>query len=223
MNVNFEFAIPPSGEYPCNDCSTVIPMPGICEQCDQVRSQRHERHVMRGARDSVPELFRWARPNHPDWATRVTESCRAGLREQGGTLPRMLVFVGPAGSGKSSGACAILNRLHDRAVFDAPSDVVEKARRSFFVSVPELLSAASERRYGAEAEPTSLRHARSASILVLDDLRPGRPGDFVDTIAFARFNQGRTTIFTTWMARAECSRHYGEGFARRVYERTIQC
>lgn len=214
--------IPTPGDYPCNDCGeALVSMPGVCEACDNRRSARAHDRSMRTARESVPEIFRWARSSHPEWRKRVHENVHRQLLGLGPALPRALAFVGPAGSGKSSAACAMLNVLHERAAWNAPADQVERARRAYFVSVPELLEAANDRRGEIDQEPVRL--ARSATVLVLDDLRPGRPNDAIDTLLFSRFNRDQPTIVTTWMSKAECSRHYGEGFARRAYERVIEC
>jgi DNA replication protein DnaC len=218
----------PKGPFPCVGCGTEIEHFGICGDCNEgERTAEHEATNLRFARRSIPERFQWASFDVWDketkgWKTNELLDARVSRRAIGDVrslfgkpMPKGVVLVGEAGRGKTTLACAILRRIHDSAPWDAAWKVVDRASRAFFVSAPELLDAWDEKRKG---EPTELMlMARNASVLVLDDVRQGRPEDPIDRIVFRRHNLNRPTIVTTWMEREQALTGRGDGFARRLY------
>ena len=74
-----------------------------------------------------------------------------------------------------------------------------------------------------DSDPASIRTATSADLLVLDDLGTERniPSNPVPDIIFERHAEGRATWVTTWMTRLQLAERYGDGVARRVFERAV--
>jgi DNA replication protein DnaC len=60
--------------------------------------------------------------------------------------------------------------------------------------------------------------------LILDELgsepRSAQWSD-VDDVVFARYEADLTTWVTTWMAHDQMAAKYGDGFARRIFERVV--
>lgn len=237
-------ALPPRGAYPCTSCRercddaiasgqaptpvATVELPGDCDACADVERQElvraHEK-LMRPARESVPERFRWARPSHSEWSRRVSERLRGAL-EQLASIPKLgFTIVGESGDGKTSAACSILHAIHDRATFNAEAHRVERARRAYFVSEPELEREIRESRLGTVTP--NMARARSASVLVLDDVgQTGRRCPDVVGLVQDRSNHERCTIVTTALDRDALARLYAsDGFARRVFEdvKVIRC
>lgn len=218
-------AIPSAGRYPCNVCGAELAMPGVCSGCDSHWLTEQIAERLRRARASIPARFRWARFDEPMLAKRVSPSGRAEVEALfGRTLPTGIALVGEAGAGKTSLACAMLRRVHDSARWDSPEPLVSRAAGAFYVSAPDMLQDWTERQRGEV--PASLTRARHATILVLDNVEPGARDDVIGRLIMQRHDdnqRGRTTIVTTWMDRATAAKAYGDGWARRVYEKEIQC
>lgn len=205
-------------------CGAVIGWPGVCKGCDRkVLAEAHAAR-MRTARRTIPERFRWASFEAPELAQRTNAHALAEVRSLfGKRFPLGVVLVGQSGAGKTSLACALLKRIHDHVTFESGSALVERARRSWYVGAPELLQAVKVwgGAFSRGEPPEVLKMARAASILVLDNVDAGKQGDALYDLVFERHDRDRPTIVTTWMTRAEASAAYGDGWARRVYERTI--
>lgn len=232
-------ALPPRGAYPCTSCKercnvavangepptpiATVALPGDCDDCADLERQalvRAHEKLMRPARESIPEHFQWARPSHPDWTKRVSERVRAGLSQLAATsIPKLgFTIVGGSGDGKTSAACSVLHGIHDRATFNAEAHRVERARRAFFVSEPEMVREIRESPLG-NVTPLMAK-ARSASVLVLDDLgQTGRKSPDVIELLQYRHNLERCTIVTTALDHESVARVYGsDGVARRLFE-----
>ena len=126
---------------------------------------------------------------------------------------RRAVITGPAGTGKTTLACAWLRAHLER----------DPGARIRFVVAADLLR---------ECEnPTEL--AVSADVLVLDDLgaelagAPARSGLAAQRIGPAsrviceRFDRGRTTVVTTGLSREQVQAIYDDRTARRLYEGAV--
>lgn len=210
------------GPQSCAVCSTPISHPGVCADCDTKKAvDTHERKVLRFARATIPARFAWASFDSPELGRRVSSSLVASVKDLlGKRLPGGVAVVGPSGAGKTSLGCSMLRRIHDAGTWDAPTAVVERARQAYFISVPALRSSLREWRLGTEA-PELLRLARSASVLVLDDL-DDEPIQEVRDLLSDRHDRDRATIVTTWMDRDKAAAVYGERLVRRAYERVIR-
>jgi DNA replication protein DnaC len=207
----------------CTLCkSTPVAWHGVCDPC-RVRMQAESRRgLIAYARHSIPEGLRGRRLDSDEmrhYASPAALAAVSGLL--GRPMPLGLALVGPSGSAKTSLAVGLLTRIHDRACEDGATDAqVEVARGSLFVCAAELAASLAERRWPNEV-PDLLRAARGARVLVLDEVQAG--GAAVWEVVQRRVNRGLPTIVTTWQTREETARTMGDGFARRVYERTILC
>jgi DNA replication protein DnaC len=211
--------------WPCTGgCGATVAHPGVCPDCDRVELAAAHAARLRHARASIPARYRWAAIEAPEMAQRARPDAVATVRGLfGQRLPLGVALVGPSGAGKTSLACAMLRRVHDAATFESPARVVERARRAWYVGAPALLDAvrAWERNFSKGDPPELLAMARTASVLVLDNVDAGKQTDPIVQLVFDRHDRQRPTIVTTWMTRAEAANAYGDGWARRVYERVI--
>lgn len=103
-----------------------------------------------------------------------------------------LLFIGPPGLGKTHLAVGIIREL-----------IVQKGVPCLFCDYSDLFTEIGNT-YNAAVTQTELEILRplyDTEVLVIDDLGARRPGDWVfDTISLLinkRYNQSRTTIFTT--------------------------
>ena len=126
--------------------------------------------------------------------------------------PRKLVIAidGPAGSGKTSLACAVLKAryiLTGKFFQFAPASVIAMAR--------------SRHKLGA-GDPQEIVDALTAEVLLIDDLGFEKPGPTsvgdVETVIYERHLHARPTWVTTWMRSDKARERYGDGIARRLFE-----
>ncbi|MEO7033101.1 MAG: AAA family ATPase [Polyangiaceae bacterium] len=138
-----------------------------------------------------------------------------------------LVLLGPAGSGKTMLAAAIIKRLCAEAVeaFIAPasdSSKLEYATRVTWTTAADLHNSRRQHRLGEGEAPEFLR-AEKAPLLVLDEVGQEIADDrwlleFLNT----RYNGGLPTISTSGLTRPELEKRYGAGAVRRLVEPTGQ-
>lgn len=168
-------------------------------------------------------------------ASRVEEACRAlpalysdalGSRELLDRVGRKaavadtvqalafpgIVWTGSSGAGKTSLACAA---AREWARF-------QRGGRILFSRASELATASRYHALG-EGRPKMVDQAIKADLLILDELgEPMRAAqwDDVGEVVFARYEQNRPTWVTTWLAPDQVKSLYGDGFARRLFERS---
>jgi len=214
------------GPFACTRCKAQIDHPlGVCEECsvalDREKADKVFPDLMRAARESIPERYRWAEFGTALLLERCQGAAIRAVLALPSPLPVGVALVGPRDTGKSSLACAMLRRMHDWARPDRPHALVERARRAYFVSAPELVAAG--RPYSPNEEQQALiRRARSATILVLDNVEPGSINDEVGRVVLERHNREQPTIITTWMSQDEAGKYYGGGWAKRAYLVTVE-
>ena len=206
-------------------CGVPVEHPGVCDSCASTYDDGAFSELLRPARESVPAMLRWASMRAHELAQRcdpVAVRRVAGLRP----LPTSVAIVGPAGSGKSSLAAAIMRDIHASARPTMPHAALERCRRAYWVSAGELEAQVAEdrRREERQGEIDFLRRAMRASVLALDNVEPHRDGvsSAVGRVIMSRRDRMLPTIITTWMSEDEAGRHYGGGVSRRAYEVTIQ-
>lgn len=207
---------------PCAVCGAEINHPGVCADCCRADADRQVAKTMRFAKETIPERHRWATLDSPDLLGRCSaDGIRAAVGLLGRKLPVGLALHGPAGSGKTSVAVAMLQRIHSAATADAPELVVRRARGAWFVAMPDMRSVLNEARRG-EVAPQLLQRCRAATVLVLDDLG-GQVREEVSDLLSYRHARELPTIVTTPYSRDEAAaRGLDERLARRVYEMSIQ-
>ena len=157
----------------------------------------------------IPRGLEWARFGVPALAERVDGDALAALMklEQ---VPPMLVLRGGAGAGKSSCAAALLHR-----------EVERTAEAGLFVDAYALSIARTDAPLGET--PWLEEEARTRPVVVIDDLASERavPTSPVAHVIFARHAAELPTIVTTWATSAQIAARYGDGIARRLFERSL--
>ena len=107
----------------------------------------------------------------------------------------------------------------------ARSRTSARAAGARFVAASDVEAAGKAvQRFGqpnAEAERL-LAIAHGAAILVVDNVEPGKLEGAVGQLVMSRHDAHRSTIVTTWMSEGEAGKSYGAGWARRVYETTVE-
>lgn len=172
----------------------------------------------------IPASFVWARFGAPELTKRVRikaaiEQAQNALDGNDGST-----LVGPAGSGKTSLACAMLAAWVQRD--DLGNHAAQRAARALrFTSAFALAKARSMAKLGDEAGP--VRAAMDASLLVIDDLgaEPAYANSAIPEVIHERHAAGELTIVTTGFAAKDIADRYGAGIARRVFERAaiVKC
>jgi DNA replication protein DnaC len=78
-----------------------------------------------------------------------------------------------------------------------------------------------------DSEPHMVNKALRTDLLLLDDLGSERniPSNPIPDVLFERHAQDKATWITTWMQPEDVRQRYGDGIARRVFERAaiIDC
>lgn len=210
----------------CASCRAAeVAHPGVCDACARRADQAELDAACAFARGTIPRHFRWARLDAPELQERCDpRAVEAFAALFGGPMPLGIAVVGLAGSGKTSLACAVLARIHSRAVVGADHRLVERARRSFFVSAHALAEEVETMKragFGAKARGPVGELAHRAAVLVLDELPSG--GDAAMRVVQARHDRERPTIVTTWQGEPEACATFGTGLTRRIYGTTIRC
>lgn len=216
-----------------------------CEHCGEIREWGDEptctcesdaeksefRSVRRQQVDAamerlIPAGMRWARFGTPEWAKveaaepRVAEFARRWNREAGSVL-----ILGPTGAGKTAAAIALMMRVLSRAA--KPEETERNARWAFgmkFIDAAELVVARRNSRLGDEA--SLVDQAKSASLLVLDELGFETFSAVPYEVINARYLSGAPTIITSGLRKFtrgkqvdEFAKRYGAAFMRRITDR----
>lgn len=199
----------------CNECETVeIVDPedrGRCRAC----AARHWR-VQRAMR-SVPEQYRWSSFDHPEFATRCPRApLHADKIERAISDPeaKRVVFLGPSKAAKTTLAVAMLRR--------AAAETVRGGGRLGFVHAHRLARARAEHSLGDGEAPLVL-WALNLDLALVDDLGNDRVTELsaVTDVIMDRHADSLATWFTTGLTPAEVRTRYGDGLARRIFERAI--
>lgn len=201
----------------CVECGTAIQHFGVCDTCADKFDRNRVDELRREALGTIHRSYRWAIWDDERLTERVDPR---GIAVASLVLPAlrtrtvtMVVIHGPAGSGKTALACAMMRRLIDNG-----SDV---GIRSRFQCSLELSYAAAESRLGAT--PYEVDACLRASLLVLDDLGQEDPNNRgpVRRVLHGRFGREKSTIVTTYMDPEMLAEAYGEGASRRLTERAL--
>lgn len=174
-------------------------------------------------RREIPPAFAWARFSAPELAKRV-KSASAITEAMKPITSDGAVLTGPAGFGKTSLSVAMLaNWINPDHLADR--DAMFAARRLMFTTSFVLAKARSMARLGDEAGPVAC--ALEASLLVIDDLgaEPEYKTSAIPEVIHERHQAGAPTIITTGFTPTDIATRYGDGIARRVFERAtkIKC
>jgi DNA replication protein DnaC len=168
-------------------------------------------------RNIIPAEFLWAHFGSALLPERVSDpvavsSAMLVMTQLASSSVRGVVISGPAGSGKTSLACAMVQSLLS----------TEQCRLVAFVRAIDLGRSRAIAGYGRESE--DVQRSKAASFLVLDDLGSEESSGIatIRDVVHYRFDEGKPTVYTTWLNRGETVAKYGEGTARRITERAAE-
>lgn len=138
-----------------------------------------------------------------------------------------LILLGPTGAGKTTAAVLALRayaeQLGDRLRGDrsgVAQRVYDLSDKINLVSVPEMAQEAMAHPLGSRSEPTLIRTAKRAELLVLDDL--GNEGETkllnLHDVADTRYVNRRPTIVTSGVPLPQLHTRYSDAVVRRLVE-----
>lgn len=200
MTLTFEIREPVWSPCPRCNTETASPPGEVCWDCRMTsqRSREREGRLARAAR-SVPSGFSWVSFDAPELATRVK---RPDLIASARKLVEHsnVVLRGPAGRGKTTVGVAMLRAWVER--HDTPAVFLPAHRLSggAFVLDDDLLS---------------------APLVLIDDLGSERAmsSNLLPDLVYERHARDRGLWVTTWMNVDQIAVRYGDGIARRLFER----
>jgi DNA replication protein DnaC len=161
---------------------------------------------------TIPVAFRWATFDAPELSERCKASdirdARTFIDDLSGGRVRNVAFLGPAGAGKTSLACAGLRALLTEQV----------GFSGRFCGAVEICAAQRNSDYGRTC--VELSDAKRASLIVLDDIGQefARDAEIITELVHSRHNESKPIIVTSWLEPNAIATRYGDGTARRILE-----
>ena len=206
-------------------------LPAISEEGQRILTERAAERERLDARDEASRVARWV----DSMTACIPSMCQAPVdellarvksqaaiaatrRAQGGSG---IVWTGPSGSGKTTLACVALRETAERVA--RCSTRGDRRPTHMFLRAAELAVASKQQALG-EGTPELVKRATSAGLLVIDELGSEMRSPHwrdVEDVVFARYERGMPTWVTTWTTADDIADRYGEGFARRVFERAV--
>lgn len=181
--------------------------------CDACVTKRRCEHAVRVTTEAMPTRYAWARIEAPELVERVTHADPAGRIMVAQNAPSV-VLAGPAGSGKTSLAAAILVAMAARL-----------GKAGVFLDVFDLVRGRTGQSLG-HGEAVDVAKAFACPLLLLDELGAetqmrGTSESVVAEVVRERHKWMRPTIYTTAFGRDELVARYGDGVMRRVLEESM--
>ncbi len=215
--------LPPATKPCVGGCGTLVRL-AWCKAClareESGERLRDEQAELAPALESVPRSWRWSRLGAALLHERVN-GARALIADvmRVAPWPNGVTILGAGGRGKTSIAVAILHAWIESRV-EIP---VEERKTARFVSARMLPLAKGE--HAAGRGGSEYMSAITAAFVVLDDL--GSEGDMpharaaVADVLAERFAWERPTVVTTFLEEPAIRQRYGDGIARRMFERPL--
>lgn len=202
-------ALPPPtvGRWYCGRCDApMAERVWACPACRAAEAEATRLEVVAAARDSIPAVFRSCAFGSPRVAACVSRDAVDAVRPWQGSL----LLAGRAGAGKSTLAAALLLRAIDSGH--------PRASSCRWAGADDIARAHAEHPLGKGSAPLLVALER-AHVAVVDDIgaeHATAANPALDALIHARFRDGRVTIATTGLARADIERRYGAGVLRRL-------
>jgi DNA replication protein DnaC len=210
-------------KFPCRRCGEDIGRNvSLCDPCVLPHRREERARLLKPARDTIDNDYRWARFGAPALEARVVAKAHVldaarKLLSEGQTV---ITIVGGTGVGKTSLACAILAEEIEAGMnLHCAGDVLKRAIGARFFHAYDLSVARAEHRLGG-GEPPKVVEAKRASVVVIDELgRDERKTSDVAEVIRRRLAASMPTIITTWQTQEEVKNSYDGGIARRLFQR----
>lgn len=228
--------LPPVGAYPCRGgCGGTTELPGVCDDCARRIDAEEHNAQLSAAYKSIPVDFGWARAGDSLMFDRVPKFRRDGLDLdtsakviQQISRSQMVLIHGKAGTGKTSLACATLRAIIDAGRYGATYDAHRTAKRARFFSARQVATTLRRDEYNVDAPEVAPRAlVARATVALIDDVGQECGGSYrandrskvLAEILADRYDAGARTIITTFATPAQWSAMYGDGIARRCWDK----
>lgn len=234
MLIDVSRMFPAIGSYHCRDgCGAKLERPGVCDPCAHKFAISEHDGQLRAALSSIPTQYAWAYPDAPELPSRVSvlakmDATRIAERIESLADNRFVLIFGPSGAGKTSLACAALRYVIDRGRFGATEQDFRIAKRARFFPARQIATVQRRDEYNIDAPEVAPRAlvARS-TFAVIDDVgqeagdgyRANDRSQVLADIIADRYDSEARTIITTFATPAQWSAMYGDGIARRCWDK----
>ena len=195
----------------------------LCQTCADGETDRRRLQLRQALADMTPPHYRWATQNAPELVQRVTPS-NAIARAFAAIAATSVVFVGPAGTGKTClGRAvwveAVVGGVHPTRRTSSVGEPIYAGGNGLFVTTFELAKARREHKLG-NGEAELIEDAILVRALLLDELgsEAGRGDTTVSEIIHERHARDLQTFYTTPYSLEDLQARYGAGIARRIFE-----
>lgn len=174
-----------------------------CTKRDEESTARRERYE--SSCRTIPNAYAWSTQDAPELPKRVQMASAIETAVKQILSAANVLFVGPAGAGKTSLAVACLRERLDAG--------------GIFVSSVALGVASIQHRAGVGEAPM-IERACDAPLVLLDDVGTEQQTSVnaVPQVIFRRHERGLATWVTTGLKFHELQSRYGDGIARRITE-----
>lgn len=188
----------------CSACGAKVAATRL--EVERADAQRRHDVARKRARATIPKNYAWARFDAPELAQRVRPEV---VRAKPLVGVDRIVFIGAAGTGKTSLACALLDLY-----------IQERSADAMFVHAYELGRVRAAHKLGEGADAPLVEAAQCVGLLLLDDVGQERRTELnaVPDVIFERHAEQRPTWITTGLTREQIAERYGDGIARRIFE-----
>lgn len=199
------FAIPPPPLQ-------VVPAP-TAERPDEHREARALARATRAAVEVVPAPYRGTNLDYPSALVHRVKNMAAIAKTLASVGERFVVWQGAPGTGKTTLACAALERR-------IRSEVGRSLEWRPCYTAEWKLAGARARFPLGEGDAPAIEAAMKADLLLIDDVgddgRDSHRG--VRDVIFDRYERGAPTWYTTAFSDDALAERYGAGIARRIFE-----
>lgn len=190
---------------PCGELTNRVP----CWDCTRIAdAERDQAEATNRNASTIPPGYAWAALGAPALSKRVKAQESLESLAERILAAANVVFVGPAGAGKTSLAVACLRELVSKG--------------GIYVSAVRLGQASIQHRAGQGDAPL-VELACSTPLLLLDDVgsEQNTAVNAVPPVIFQRHEQAMRTWVTTGLRFKELQERYGDGIARRISEHAL--